>query len=128
MQAARLNGDGMILFSTEPIPDSIRAELARDHDAVILEDVSPPEIPERGGYLCVAIDDPNRFVVVERKEQAEALGCVPTGKPYGVIPSEKQWKSFLKTAKVFLAIASKTDETDTDEAWDSVMANIRRAD
>ncbi len=25
-----------------------------------------------------------------------------------------------------MAIASQTDETDTDEAWDSIMANLTR--
>jgi hypothetical protein len=127
MQAARFNGDGMILFSTEPIPEAIRAELERDHDAVILEDVSLGEVPERGGYLCVAVDDPTRFVVVEHKEEAQAFGCVPTGKPYGFIRHGKDWGRYLSIAKEFLAIASRTDETDTDEAWDSVMANITRA-
>jgi hypothetical protein len=118
----------MILFSTEPIPSSIRAELERDHDAVILDNVSLGEVPERGGYLCVAVDDPNRFIVVERKEQAQALGYEPIGKPYGFIREEKGWERFLAISKEFLAISLKTDETDTDEAWDSVMANLRRAD
>jgi hypothetical protein len=128
MQAARLNRDGMILFSEVPIPGPIRAELEGEHGAVILDDVSIPEIPERGGFLCVAVDDPKRFIVVERKDQAAALGCVPLGKPYGVIHSEKNWKSFLSGLKGLMAIASRTDETDTDEGWDSVMANLTRAD
>jgi hypothetical protein len=128
MQAVRLNRDGMILFSTISIPEAIRAELVADHEAVILDDVTPPEIPERGGYLCVSVDDPKHFVVVELRDQAKALGCLPTGKPYGVIHSVKAWKKFLSTLNGFMAIASRTDETDTDEAWDSVMANLRRVD
>jgi hypothetical protein len=128
MQAAQLHGDGMILFSEVPITGQIRAELEGEYGAVILDDVAIPEIPERGGYLCVSLEDPKRFVVVERKDQAAALGCVPVGKPYGVIPSEKNWKSYLSELKALMAIASRTDETDTDEAWDSVMANLRRPD
>ena len=127
MQAVHMSPGGMILFSAVPIPDPIRAELEAE-GASIVEDVTIPEIPERGGYLCVAVDDPKRFLVVQNRDDAKALGYVPIKRPYGVIPSEKNWKSFLSGRKVLMAIASQTDETDTDEIWDSIMANLRRPD
>ena len=127
MQAVHLSPGGMILFSAIPIPAPIRAELEED-GAEIIEDVPIPEIPERGGHLCVSVDDPKRFHVFATRDEARALGYKPLGVPYGVIPSEKRWRSFLKGSKELLTIASKTDETDTDEGWDSVMANLRRPD
>jgi hypothetical protein len=117
----------MILFSAVPIPDPIRAELEAD-GAEIVEDVPIPEIPDRGGYLSVAVDDPKRYQVFEDKDQARAQGYEPTGSPYGVIPSVRRWDSYLKGLRGFRAIASRTDETDTDEAWDSIMASLRRPD
>jgi hypothetical protein len=126
MQAVLTEPGGMILFSAVPISDPIRAELEAD-GSVIVEGVAVPEIPERGGYLCIAVDDPKRYLVFEDKDQARAQGYEPTGSPYGLIPSEKRWKSYLKGLKELLAIASQTDETDDDdELWESVMANLRR--
>ena len=127
MQAVHMRPGGMILFSTIPVPDPIRAELEAD-GAEIVEDVSLPEVPERGGHLCVSVDDPKRYQVFATRDEARALGYKPLGVPYGVIPSEKRWKSFLERTKKTMAIASRTDETDTDEAWDSIMANLRRPD
>ena len=127
MQAVHMSPGGMILFSAVPIPDPIRAELEAD-GAEIVEGIPIPEVPDRGGYLCVAVDDPKRYQVFENKDQARAQGYEPTGSPYGVIPSEKRWASYMKGWKSLRAIASRTDETDTDEAWDSVMANLRRPD
>jgi hypothetical protein len=127
MQAVYMKPGKMIQFSTVPVSEAIRAELEGE-GAEIVEGVTVPEIPERGGYLCVAVGDPKCFQVFPDKEQARARGFEPTGGPYGVKRSEKDWKSFLKGSKELLAIASQTDETDTDEAWDSVMANLRRPD
>jgi hypothetical protein len=127
MQAVHMSPGGMILFSTIPVPKAIRAELEAD-GAEIVEGVPIPEIPDRGGYLCVALDDPKRYLVFQDKEEARGQGYMPTGSPYGVIPSEKRWNSYMKGWKSLRAIASRTDETDTDEAWDSVMANLRRPD
>jgi hypothetical protein len=127
MQAVHLRPGEMIQFSTIPVPESIRAELIED-GAEIIEDVTFPGIPERGGHICVSVDDPKRFQVFDTREEARAQGFEPLEVPYGLKSSEKQWRSFLKGSKEMKAIASQTDETDTDEAWDSIMANLRRPD
>jgi hypothetical protein len=115
----------MILFSEWPVTGPVRDELEAQ-GAEIVEDVSLPEVPERGGHLCVSVADPKRFLVFDRREEARASGYEPLGRPYGVIPSEKQWKSFLTERGALRAIASRTDESDTDATWDGIMASLRR--
>ena len=127
MQAVHLSPGGMILFSEVPVPESIRTELIED-GAEIVEDVSLPGIPERGGHICVSVADPKRFQVFDTRDEARAQGFEPLERPYGLKSSEKEWQSFLSGRKEWLAIASRTDETDTDEAWDSIMASLRRPD
>ena len=127
MQAVHLDPGGMIQFSTIPIPASIRAELI-EGGAEIIEDVTFPGIPERGGHLCQSVEDPKRFQVFATREEARARGFKPLNVPYGLKSSEQQWRSFLDGSKKLMAIASRTDETETDEMWDEIMANLRRPD
>jgi hypothetical protein len=44
-----------------------------------------------------------------------------------VIRSAAGWAAFLETMSKLLGIAARTDESDTDAAWDEVDRNLGRA-